>query len=217
MAIAVFDLDGTITRRDTLFPYIVGFLAQRPWRLLRIVLVLPALLRFCVHPHRGTLKDALIRLTLRGATRSEIDAWNGRHLPRILDRQLHHDALAAITRHQAAGHYLVLMSASPDLYVPALGERLGFREIICTEVRWDGDLLDGSLTTINRRDHEKARCLLELRARHPGAHVTAYGNTAADLPHLVLVDHGVLVNGNRRTRVAAAASGLEHVRWRGAA
>lgn len=217
VAVAVFDLDGTITRRDTLFPYIVGFLAQKPWQLLRLLRVLPAVLRFAARPHRGRLKDALIRLTLRGTTRQEIDAWNGRHLPRILDHQLHHDALAAITRHQAAGDYLVLMSASPDLYVPALGARLGFREVICTEVRWDGEVLDGSLVTINRRDQEKARCLAALRDRHPRAHFTAYGNTASDLPHLVLVERGVLVNGNRRTRLAAAARELEQVRWRGAA
>ncbi len=30
--LAVFDLDGTITRRDTLVPYVFGFLRRAPWR-----------------------------------------------------------------------------------------------------------------------------------------------------------------------------------------
>ena len=32
----------------------------------------------------------------------------------------------------------------------AIGRELGFNETICTEVRWDGDHLDGTLTTPNR-------------------------------------------------------------------
>ncbi len=36
MPIAIFDLDGTITHRDTLFPLVLRQLARRPWHLLRL-------------------------------------------------------------------------------------------------------------------------------------------------------------------------------------
>ena len=36
--LAVFDLDGTITRHDTLLPFLGGYLLRHPWRLPRVVL-----------------------------------------------------------------------------------------------------------------------------------------------------------------------------------
>ncbi len=75
------------------------------------------------------------------------------------------DALSRIEQHRKEGARLVLMSASTDLYVPAFGAALGFDEVICTGVRWDGDRLDGHLTTPNRRGTEKTRCFETLLRR----------------------------------------------------
>ena len=97
------------------------------------------------------------------------------------------DALAAIRRHRDGGHYLVLMSASVDFYVPEFGRQLGFDQVISTEVRWDGDRLDGTLTSPNRRGKEKARCLRGLLDERPDKDNYAYGNSASDLPHMRLV------------------------------
>lgn len=214
--VAVFDLDGTITRRDTLFPYVVARLAQRPWRLAKLLLVLPAL---CVYAlagrDRGRLKAKLIGATLGGETRADIAAWNDRYLPRLIARDLLRDAVAAIARHRLRGDTLVLMSASVDLYVPALGKRLGFQRTICTEVAWRDERLTGALTTPNRRGEEKSRCLAALRAEFGDAEFTAYGNSASDLPHLRLADHGVLVNASRAAFVQARHAGIECVQWRG--
>lgn len=214
--IAVFDLDGTITRRDTLFPYILHYLAQRPLRLLRLLRLLPAVAAYVFAGRdRGRLKAALLRHTLRGETRAGIDSWNARYLPRVIARDLLAPAIAAIERHRGAGDTLVLMSASVDLYVPELARRLGFAQTICTGVAWQGQALDGALVTPNRRGDEKARCLEGLRAHDREARIVAYGNSTSDLPHLRLAHHGVLVNGSRAARAAAAALGIECVDWRG--
>jgi phosphatidylglycerophosphatase C len=179
------------------------------------VRVLPTLLRFAAHAaDRGELKAAFIRGTLGGVTRSELEAWTARFVPRLIARGLHQDALACLARHRAQGDLLILMSASVDLYVPAIGAALGFDETLCTPVCWNGERLDGALAGANLRGAEKARALKQLRGRHPGRPVTAYGNAASDLGHLCLADHGVLVNGAARTRRAGAHLGLECVRWR---
>lgn len=191
-----------------------GFLHRHPTRALRFVGVLPALLRFARRRDRGDLKAAVIRAALGAFPRETIDAWTARFVPLLVARGLRADARTEIERYRANGDYLVLLSASVDLYVPAIGRALGFDEVLCTEVRWNGTRLDGGLTGANRRGAEKARCLAALRARHPGAHIVAYGDAASDLPHLCLADRGVLVNGAARTRRAAAALGLECVRWR---
>jgi phosphatidylglycerophosphatase C len=213
--LVVFDLDGTITRRDTLGPYVLGFLMHRPWRMLGLLRVLPAVAAFVLRlTDQGQLKSAFIRATLGGSTRSEIDAWTAQFVPRLRVRGLFTAAVDRIEEHRRQGAYLVLMSASTDLYVPAVGRELGFAEIICTGVRWDGERLNGELATPNRRGAEKARCFNALRERHPGIVTAAYGNAGSDIPHLRLADRGVLVNGTSNARREAVRDGITCVDWR---
>ena len=115
--------------------------------------------------------------------------------------------------HARAGDHLVLLSASTDLYVPAIAQALGFQEVICTGVRWSGERLRGTLTTPNRRGEEKARCVAALRARHPGIEAVAYGNAASDLEHLMLVERAVLINGCAFAQRAAVRAGITCTAW----
>lgn len=210
----MFDLDGTVTRHDTLGPYISGFLARHPLGWLGLPRVLPALIAFaCGKADRGALKSALIRATLGGRSRAAIDAWTAQFVA-SLPKRVFADAMQRIQQHRAAGDALVLMSASPDLYVPALARALGFGECICTGVEWQGERLLGRLTTANRRGEEKVRCLEQLRAGHPGAVISAYGNSPEDIAHLARADRPTLVNGSARARALAAAHGVPCVTWR---
>jgi phosphatidylglycerophosphatase C len=213
MAIAFFDLDGTITQRDTLFPLVLRLLARRPLRMLRLPGLLPACVRYAFDHDRGALKQSLLRVTLRGMPRDELTQESQRFVRDTLARRCFADALAKIRRHREAGHYLVLMSASVDFYVPEFGRQLGFDQSISTGVRWDGDRLDGSLTTENRRGEEKARCVRELLAQRQDSETFAYGNSDSDLPHLKIVRHGLLVNGSSSARRQAVALGVETADW----
>lgn len=209
-----FDLDGTISRRDTLLPYVSGFLLRHPWRAWRLVALLPALAAFTFGERdRGRLKGALIHAGMGGASHDEVARWTARFLPRLFARGLHPDALAAIEGHRQAGDHLVLMSASVDLYVPEIGRRLGFAETVCSGVRWRESVLDGRLATPNRRGEEKARCFREIAALHPGVATVAYGNTASDLPHMQLADRAVMVNAPAALRARCAGEEIETVRW----
>ena len=123
-------------------------------------------------------------------------------------------ALDQLAAHRAARHHLVLLSASTDLYVPQLGEALGFAQVICTGVQWAGDVLVGNLTTPNRHGQEKVRVLNQLRAQWPAVPVIAYGNAASDIAHLRLADQGFLVNGNSHARRVAASIGVPCLTWR---
>ena len=212
--IAVFDLDGTITRRDTMLPYLGGWLRRHPRRLRRLWALPGPLLRFIVDQDRGRLKSALIRLAMGGAARCEVEDWSRAFVAGMDERQLCPGALAALARHRADGDRLLLLSASVDLYVPALAERMGFDEVICTGVAWRGDALDGALTTPNRRAAEKLRCVRELRSRHPGASCAAYGNARSDLAHLAAVEQPLLVNAGWRVRRIAGRLGIRATDWR---
>ena len=212
--LAIFDLDGTISRHDTFTRFLAGFLLRNPWRLPRMLFALPAALGFVLGlVGRGGLKAALIRAGFGGLSRSRIAAWAERYVPRVIASGVFGQALAAIEAHRRDGDALVLLSASPDLYVPLLGRQLGFDSTVCTEVTWDGERLVGRLATPNRRGEEKTRCLEKLRALHPGLGVIAYANSRSDLDHLRHCDEGVYVNGSPSLRRSPLAQGLRHVHW----
>ena len=214
--LAVFDLDGTLTWRDTLIPFLAGFALRNPRRLVRLGHLPGALFRFVAGGRdRGALKGRLIQLVMGGETRAAVDAWAEAWVGAMRGRGLFRpSALAALEAHRRAGDRLVLLSASPDLYVPQIGRMLGVDLTVCTEVAWRGDRLDGELVTENRRGEEKRLCIQALRARFPGLPVAAYGNSASDLVHLASVDRPLLVNANAAARRRAARLAVPCAEWR---
>jgi phosphatidylglycerophosphatase C len=210
MRLVLFDLDGTITYRDTLFPYVTGFLARTGrsrWRMARLV---PTLAAFALGAaDHGAVKSSFIRATLGGASRAQLQAWTDQFVPLVVSQGSSPGALSMVKSHRDAGDRLVLMSASTDLYVPQIGAALGFHEVICTGIAFDAaGNLDGALTTPNRRAAEKVRCFQTLKRQHPGLEVIAYGNAGSDLAHLVLADQPRLVNASPATQRKAQVLGL---------
>jgi phosphatidylglycerophosphatase C len=147
--VALFDLDGTLTHRDTLLPFLAGYLARHPHplRLSRLWRLVPAVLRYALGGRdRGLLKSRAIRAVMAGDARPLIEGWAERFVAELEPRgAFRATGLAVLEAHRSAGDRLVLLSASPDLYVPLIGRLLGFERTVCTEIRWDGDRLDGAL------------------------------------------------------------------------
>jgi phosphatidylglycerophosphatase C len=213
--IALFDLDGTLTWHDTLLPFMLAFLRRHPWRWLGLWrLPFAVLAYFLGGTDRGLLKSRVIRMVMGGASRSEVDACAESFVNSLTPHhRLRPTALAMLETHRAAGDALVLLSASPDLYVPRIGRALGFERTLCTELQWQQDRLLGTLATENRRGAEKSRCLAWLRTQYPDLPVVAYGNSSSDLDHMRLADRALLVNANAAERTLAAQSGIPCADW----
>ncbi len=214
-AVAVFDLDGTLTYRDTFVPWLLGFVAHHPSRWWRLLAFLPiGIAIVCGVRDRGRLKSWVLRAFAGGVDSAVLDHWSAAQVQQVVETQLRAGAVATLRAHQAAGDHVILLSASVDAYVPRIGSLLGITEVICTGVRWHEDgRLDGRLTTANRQGEEKAVVLRALRERFPGRDFAAYGNTTGDLPHLRLVERPLLVNSNASAKRQAAALGIATDEW----
>jgi phosphatidylglycerophosphatase C len=182
---------------------------------LRLWRLVPAFLSYAFAGRdRGLLKSRAIRAVMGGDARALVEAWAERFVADLHPRGAFRAAgLAVLEAHRSAGDRLVLLSASPDLYVPMIGRLLRFERTVCTEVRWEGARLDGTLRSANRRGEEKVRCLEQLREDYAHAQVTAYGNSVSDIPHLERADRALLVNGNAAARRAAARGGIPTADW----
>jgi phosphatidylglycerophosphatase C len=111
-----------------------------------------------------------------------------------LCRRLRPPVLALLRQHQAAGHRVVLVSASPDLYVPQVAEYLGIFEWVCTCVSVENGICTGILAGPNCKGWYK----VQLLQRHLGTATPpdlsyAYGDSPSDLPLLSWVRYGALI------------------------
>jgi phosphatidylglycerophosphatase C len=191
--VAAFDFDGTLTRGDTLLPYLAMGLGWAPfsWLMLKSG---PWLLAYaCRLLPNHVVKARVLRGAFAGLSVAEVAGWTSRWLPG-LPAQMRPEALAQLTAHQRAGHCCVMVSASPDVYLQRAAEHLGFDALICTEMAVDAGVLTGAMRTPNCHGEEKRRRLTDWLARRQGDSknaltLYAYGDTRGDLPMLGMANH----------------------------
>lgn len=200
--LAAFDVDGTLTRRDTLLPFLQRLCgAQRLARALaRHGVALSAMAMGKVQ--RDAVKDALLVHLLAGLDAEEVHAAGVAYAGFLAEAdRLRPDTLARLREHQAAGHRVVLVSASPEVYLGPLGRHLKVDTVLCSalEVGADGRLT-GRLVGRNCRGPEKV-ARLEAWLNDQGftdvAHLYAYGDSSGDRELLARADVGILVKPRR--------------------
>ena len=188
ITVAAFDFDGTLTRGDTLAPYLrdalgtAGFalalLKSSPW--------LAAYALRLIDNERA--KARLLRAAFAGRRVDEVEAWTERfvaqRLPALWDRW----AQDELARQRARGACCVIVSASPGVYLHRVARELGLEAAICTELEVQDARYTGRLATRNCHGAQKPLRLDAWLAQRFGASAAvalqAYGDTAGDLPLL---------------------------------
>jgi len=195
--VAVWDLDGTLTRGGTLLPFLRR--VAGPAAVLR-ALAFAASRDLPRHRRRTAAKAIVLQRLLGGRELAEVDQVARDHARRVRDT-LRADSLRRWSWHRANDHRLVIASASPGLYVHHLGRLLDADEVICTEMAVVNGRLTGALKGGNCRGAEKARRVLEHLTVRPASQVWAYANGAADRPLLDIADVAVRVTPYRHITV----------------
>ncbi|MFF5291054.1 HAD-IB family hydrolase [Paractinoplanes globisporus] len=190
---AVWDLDGTLTRTDTLLPFL-----RRVAGTAAVVraLAVAATRELPRHGRRDAAKALVLQQLLGGRELGPVDQVARDYALRVRD-SLRADSMRLWSWHGDNGHRLVIASASPGLYVHHLGRLLGADEVICTEMAVVNGRLTGALRGGNCRGHEKARRVLEHLREQPASQVWAYANGAGDRPLLEIADVAVRVTTYR--------------------
>jgi HAD superfamily hydrolase (TIGR01490 family) len=214
--IAVFDLDGTLSRGDTFLPFLLGYLARHPTRWMALPYLAAAVARYYAGAiDNSRLKTAFLTAIVGGATADELRPWVAEFVPRLVRSGLRRDALAALASHRAAGRTTVLATASPTLYVAPLAAELGFDVVIASDLECDdAGRFTGRLAAGNCHGAEKAARFSAWRARSSASgQLWVYTDHHADLPLLELADRRFAVAPTRRLRDAAGPRGIGLLRW----
>lgn len=195
--VAAFDVDGTITVRDCVVPFLrrVAGTARLARRLAcRPVAVGSSL----AHRDRDRLKAIATRAAFAGRPLGQLDMIARQFAGEVYDNNLRADVVAALRHHLAVGDTVVLVSASYEVYLRPLADRLGVEHVLATRLAVDAaGTLTGELDGPNCRAGEKVRRLEQWLTsngrRRAEVRLRAYGDSAGDHALLMSADEGVWV------------------------
>jgi phosphatidylglycerophosphatase C len=210
--IAAFDFDGTISRRDTLLPFLARACGVTAFsRAVTRVAPLAAKGRAGRLPdevhHRDASKEALLRELFAGREATWLER-EGRRYATTLASKLRPEMVEQVAWHRDAGHELVIVSAGLRTYLEPFARTFGFHHVIAVELEAaDTGRLTGEMTGPNVRGPEKATRLQRWLAGDEPELLWAYGNSSGDRELLALADVPVWVSGTKRAATARPVDG----------
>jgi HAD superfamily hydrolase (TIGR01490 family) len=199
--IVIFDLDSTITKKDTYVAFLLSILKTYPLRLLRC-----GFLPFAILIHKAGIKDnswlkeTFLSAIASGLTQSQLSASSDQFIEKLKKKGIRSKAIQKIQQHRDANHKLVLASASFDFYVKNLGHQLGFEVIVCTQPSWNKhNKLTGKINGQNCYGKYKLKRLIEILGIDKNDITTiAYTDHHSDAPLLEWVDRAIAVNPTKK-------------------
>ena len=123
VVVAAFDVDGTLTSRDCVVPFLVRI---GGWsRVLRASVRHPVLLASTAlgRGDRDRLKEVVVGQLVRGRNRASLDELGRRFALDAVAGWLRADTLARLRWHRESGHRVVLVSASLRHYLHGAARR----------------------------------------------------------------------------------------------
>jgi phosphatidylglycerophosphatase C len=188
VTVAAFDFDGTLTTRDTIWPFLAAVAGPADLRR-RLGRALPAIAALKLGLVSATAtKERLFRLYLEARPLAEVQDAAARFAREQLPALVRHDALLRLRWHQRQGHHCFVVTASPELYVgpwaadagaEVVGSRLEVDARGLLTGRHDGPACDGP--------EKVARLRQALGGRE--VEIYAYGDSAGDRELLSIARH----------------------------
>ncbi|MGC8510834.1 MAG: HAD-IB family hydrolase [Acidimicrobiales bacterium] len=183
--VAAFDLDGTLTEGGSVFRWLRAVAGTGRVYVATLALAVPLLVgALRSGPAADRAKERLFRRLLAGRAVDEVEEVSRAFILRHLERHLRPGTTARLRWHRAQGHDVVIVSASPELYVRVVAEEIGAQGALGTRLATDplGRLTGGYLGR-NCRGSEKLRRLDEWIAEQGYSDeptLFAYGNSRGD-------------------------------------
>lgn len=216
--VAIFDLDKTITKKDSYLPFLLFVLRKKPsqfkhlWSLPFIVM-----LYYLGIISNGILKERFFSAFCRGLHRSSLAEISDEFAEIFVEEQVHNSAIAELNYLRVQDYRVVLASASLDIYVKPIARLLGFREaeIICTQTAWfENGNSSGKLESVNCYGRNKAKAVQEWCYENGIKKIDrAYSDHHSDLSTLLLAKSAIVVNPSPKLKQLAGIYNFKEEKW----
>lgn len=196
--IAFFDFDDTLARGDSILPFLLYCIRKRISPRRQLIKAAGSFLYWKLRPSRASRAKSATLSFLKGRSADEmLDVarafFRDEYLPRF-----YQDGLTELWSLRSQGMKLVVVSASPDVYMRALPEFMPIDAVLSTRCEVGGDGRYTGQVGENCKGEEKVRRIkqylkengfvLDMKCS------SAYGDSPSDADMMALVNRAVLVN-----------------------
>lgn len=193
MKVAIFDFDGTLTRKDTFIKF-GRFAVGSPRFLGALLLSAPYIMAWkCGLISSSKAKEHLFSRLFKGVSYQRF-AELGQEFAKKVDTMLRPDVMRLLRQHQADGADCYIISASIEEWIEPWSKGNGIKGIAATKVKVDNNgRLTGRFDGENCLGKEKVSRLETMLPDYQKHETWAYGDSKSDRPLLDAVNHGVLL------------------------
>jgi HAD superfamily hydrolase (TIGR01490 family) len=187
-ALALFDFDGTITKRDSLPLFLRFACGTREFALgcckfAPVFVLYRPLKRISNHDTKSRLFSLFFSGKSELLLREKGKAFSEQIIPKLLRA----DAMREIDRHKERGHRVIVVSASLEEWVAPWASALGL-ETLATRLEYHDGTCLGSIAGRNCHGMEKVRRIRSLVGDAGRYVIYAYGDSRGDAEMLAMAD-----------------------------
>ncbi|WP_026315675.1 HAD family hydrolase [Riemerella columbina] len=184
----LFDFDGTLTTKDTMFLYLKFYNRKKYY--IQFIKYLPLFILLKLKlMNAQKVKESFISGVLKGETKTKLyktsQAFFEQYYPKII-RNNALDFIKSIDRSQT---YSYIVTASLDIWVSPFAEAFGMN-LLATEALFEGEQFTGKFKTKNCNGEEKVRRIEMATQDLVYDKSIAFGDTNGDRPMLDWANEG---------------------------
>lgn len=185
--LALFDFDGTLSRRDSLADFL-GFSFGWPAVVRGGAALMPTLVAYAAgRLANQPAKERVLRHFLGGCPRSELERLGRRYATERLPRILRSTGVERLEWHRREGHAVVVVTASVDIWIQPWCDGLSI-DLLASSLEYTDDRATGRLAGVNCHGEEKVRRIRGCYDLTRFRRIHAYGDSRGDRPMLALAD-----------------------------
>ena len=189
----MFDFDGTITTKDTLFDFI-SFTYGKSGLIKCLLLNVWNLFLYATKLRSNEkAKEILLSTMIKGTSSTVFEEQCERYSMERVPQIIKEKTKEIIEKHQSAGETLFIVSASPENWIRPWAMKNGFTQIIATKLEERDGILTGKFASRNCYGVEKVNRLKEFFTDRDQLYISAYGDSNGDRAMLNYANHGVLI------------------------
>jgi HAD superfamily hydrolase (TIGR01490 family) len=220
--LAIYDMDKTVTRRATYNGFLLHMAFNKaPWRLLLVPFLPVGLVLYALKIwDRSRLKQfSQILLIGRRVPKAHFAKYLESHADLVVGKNVYPQLLARVAEEKAAGYRHVMATASYRLYVEAIAKRLGFDDVIATDLSTDSSghvlaRIDGH-NCYDTAKLEFVQGWMDSRGlKRANCHIRAYSDHISDAPLLGYADEPFATNPHGPLARLAETKGWPILDWR---
>ena len=156
--LAIYDLDGTITKHDTLYDFIFFMIKNKKISIKKIFV--PLLSHLFIKKNPDRLKNAVLS-AITEKNKEKLNKLCLNFVQSLKQNNFRKELLNSIKQQKEKKYFLVLLTSSFDIYAYPFGKKFGFDKILATKVGFINGISTGKIEGNYLKGKNKVEILKE--------------------------------------------------------